>query len=112
MAITITESAAQQVQRILADKQLELANTNVRLAAKGGGCSGFSYLIDLDTAGPKDSDKVCESQGVKILVDKKSYFYLNGTEVDFEQSMLGGQFKFKNPNASGTCGCGTSFSVG
>ncbi len=112
MAVTITDSAAKQVRRILEDKDLDPESTSLRLAAKGGGCSGFSYLIDLDSDEPKDNDRVSESNGLRILVDKKSYFYLNGTEVDYESNMLGGQFKFKNPNASGTCGCGTSFSVG
>ena len=86
-------------------------NTRLRVGVKGGGCSGFSYLLDLTEEPKGDADEELESHGVKILCDMKSYLYLNGVEIDFKDEVMGRGFVFKNPNATSTCGCGSSFSA-
>ena len=83
---------------------------NIRVAVKGGGCSGLMYDLEFDSQ-VKDGDQVYEDQGVKILVDKRSLLYLLGTTLDFTDGLNGKGFQFVNPNASRTCGCGESFSV-
>lgn len=108
MAIELTESAAEEVKRLLeAEKK---SDWGVRLGVKAGGCSGLSYSMDL-AAGPEEKDKVNESHGVRVFVDPKSYLFLNGMELDYSRQMIGGGFQFKNPNATRTCSCGTSFSA-
>ena len=107
MAITITEKAAEQVKAIAAKNNVTGAPC-LRVGVKGGGCSGFSYLLDLCN-GPADGDEVFTSEEIDLVCDPKSYLYLNGTEVDYDDKMLGGGFVFNNPNAKGTCGCGASF---
>ncbi len=86
------------------------ANVGLRVAVKGGGCSGMTYDLDI-TDQERDTDKVVEQFGVKVMVDKKSYIYLVGTELDFSDGLNGKGFIFSNPNATKSCGCGTSFSV-
>jgi iron-sulfur cluster assembly protein len=78
---------------------------------QGGGCSGFSYMLDLTEESKGEADEEMESQGIKILCDMKSYLYLNGTEIDFKDEVMGRGFVFKNPNATSTCGCGSSFTA-
>lgn len=109
MAIGLTERAAQELRRIISDQSLPEA-TALRLGVKGGGCSGFSYTLGFDDQ-VNLNDQVTTLQGLKVVVDPKSFLYLNGTEVDFEESLMGRGFKFGNPNADKTCGCGESFSV-
>jgi len=82
----------------------------IRVGVKGGGCSGLSYDLSFDTD-LKDDDKVFEDNGMKVVVDKKSFLYLIGTELDYSGGLNGKGFVFNNPNASRTCGCGESFSV-
>lgn len=82
----------------------------VRVGVEGGGCSGLSYKLDFDCE-QKPEDKLFEDKGLKIVVDKKSFLYLVGTELDFTDGLNGKGFAFNNPNASRTCGCGESFSV-
>ena len=107
--ITLTEKAADEVRRII-DEQGLPEGTALRLGVKGGGCSGFSYTMGFDdTIG--ETDQISESENLKVVCDPKSFLYLNGTEIDFEDSMMGRGFKFGNPNASKSCGCGESFSV-
>lgn len=108
--IHITERAAREVQRVIADNQLA-AETWLRVGAQGGGCSGFSYQFDFDQDGPTDADLTFEQHGVKIVIDKKSEFFMGGTTVDFNDGLLNRGFVFNNPSAASTCGCGTSFSV-
>jgi len=107
--ITLTERAVKEVRRIFEDQTLP-ENTVLRVGVKGGGCSGFSYSLGFDDH-LSDVDQVFETEGIKIACDDKSFLYLNGVQVDFEESLMGRGFKFGNPNASKTCGCGESFSV-
>jgi iron-sulfur cluster assembly protein len=109
MAITLSEAAAKEIKSIIKDQGLSEA-VALRVGVKGGGCSGFSYVLDL-TEAPPENDEVMECNGVKILADRKSYLYLNGTEIDFKDEVMGRGFVFKNPNATHTCGCGSSFSA-
>lgn len=109
MAIGITERAVKEVRRIVTDQNLP-AETALRVGVKGGGCSGFSYTLGFDDQ-QKVTDQVNEVDGVRVICDPKSFLYLNGTVVDFEESLMGRGFKFTNPNASKSCGCGESFSV-
>lgn len=105
--ITLTEAAAREVKRVMATQNL--TDAFLRLGVRGGGCSGLSYFLELDTElGPHD--RTFEVQGVKVVVDAKSYLYLNGSTVDYAASGLVGSFVFKNPNVRQTCGCGSSFS--
>jgi iron-sulfur cluster assembly protein len=109
MAITITERAAKEVRRIIDEQKLPDA-TSLRVGVKGGGCSGFSYTLGFDDL-VGEVDQITEVDGIRIVCDPKSFLYLNGTELDFEESLMGRGFKFGNPNASKSCGCGESFSV-
>jgi len=107
--ITMTPRAATEVRRILQEQKLPEA-TALRVGIKGGGCSGFSYTLGFEDQ-LSETDQVIELDGVKLVCDPKSFLYLNGTELDFEDNLMGRGFKFGNPNASKTCGCGESFSV-
>ena len=107
--ISITERAKAEVKRIVSEQKLpEL--TALRVGVKGGGCSGFSYTLGFDDQ-ISEIDQINEIDGIRVVCDPKSFLYLNGTEVDFEESLMGRGFKFGNPNASKTCGCGESFTV-
>lgn len=107
--IGITERAAKEIKRILADQKLP-EGTGLRVGVKGGGCSGFSYTLGFDDH-VGEVDQVTDVDGVRVICDPKSFLYLSGTEIDFEDNLMGRGFKFGNPNASKTCGCGESFSV-
>jgi len=107
MAVTVTEKAADRIRKAFERHQAP-EGACLRVGVKGGGCSGFTYTMDLASK-PAEDDEVFESHGVRILCDPKSYLYLNGTEVDFDDRMLGGGFVFNNPNAKARCGCGASF---
>ncbi|NNM85232.1 MAG: iron-sulfur cluster insertion protein ErpA [Phycisphaerales bacterium] len=109
MPILLTETAAKEIKNIIRDQGLPEA-VALRVGVKGGGCSGFSYVLDLTDA-PAENDEVMESNGIKLVSDRKSYLYLNGTEIDFKDEVMGRGFVFKNPNATHACGCGSSFSV-
>jgi len=106
--IQVTEKAAEQIKKIM-DKE-GLRDHGLRVAVVGGGCSGMSYKLQFDKESTQD-DKVYELGGVRIIVDKKSSIFLNGTTLDFSDGLNGTGFTFSNPNAKSTCGCGTSFSA-
>ncbi len=106
--IKVTESAKAQAYHLMEEQKLE--NAFVRVGVRGGGCSGLMYDLKFDTELSPD-DKVFEDNGVRIVVDKKSFLYLVGTELDFSGGLNGKGFVFNNPNAGRTCGCGESFSV-
>ena len=109
LGVAISEKAAEKI-KYFADKDGIKGDVGVRVAVKGGGCSGLTYdLIITDEELP--TDKIVEQHGVKVMVDKKSYIYLVGTELEFSDGLNGKGFLFSNPNAKKTCGCGTSFSV-
>jgi iron-sulfur cluster assembly protein len=143
MAVTVTETAAREVLQILKQQNLDPKTTCLRVGVKGGGCSGFSYLLDL-TENKRDTDEIwefsyefqpagaraaeaggegsgavataggggeAESFTLRVICDPKSYLYLNGTVVDFKDELMGRGFVFNNPNATNTCGCGSSFGV-
>ena len=95
----------------MAEHDMPVATTWVRIGAKGGGCSGFSYVLDFDANGPTEFDLSFEEHGVKLVIDKKSEFFMGGTTLDFNDGLLDRGFVFKNPSATGSCGCGTSFSA-
>jgi iron-sulfur cluster assembly protein len=107
--INVSESAKNQVERLLSDGS-NAPGSFIRVGVKSGGCSGLSYDLKFDTD-LKPEDKVFEDNGVKIVVDKKSLLYLAGTTLEFEGGLNGKGFNFNNPNASRTCGCGESFAV-
>lgn len=108
--VILTELAAKEVRTIVAAQELDTDKVRLRIGVKGGGCSGFSYLLDL-TESQKDSDEVFEQHGIKMIIDPKSLLYLSGVVVDFKDEIMGRGFVFSNPNASSSCGCGSSFSV-
>ena len=107
--IAITERAAEEVRRIISEQQLP-NGTGLRVGVKGGGCSGFSYTLGFDDT-VSETDQVNDIAGIRVICDPKSFLYLNGTQIDFEDNLMGRGFKFGNPNASKSCGCGESFSV-
>ncbi|MFK7961660.1 MAG: HesB/IscA family protein [Phycisphaerales bacterium] len=144
MAVEVTDTAIREIAAIIRQQDLDPETIRLRVGVKGGGCSGFSYLLDL-TQSEKDSDQVwaftaevpvprpalagvaagggdavgeaddaeveTESFTVKVICDPKSYIYLNGTVVDFKEEIMGRGFVFNNPNATSSCGCGSSFSA-
>jgi|TARA_R110000824_G_scaffold56413_7_gene154472 iron-sulfur cluster assembly protein len=108
--VTITERAAKEVLKVIEEQDYN-QSTAVRIGAKGGGCAGMSYVLDFDRNGATEFDLSYEQHGVNLVVDKKSSFFMMGTELDFNDGLLDRGFVFKNPEATGSCGCGTSFSV-
>ena len=106
--ITLSESAVKEVKRLI--NVQDLTEGGLRLGVKGGGCSGLSYTINFDDK-IGQYDAVYDIDGVKVIIDAKSAIYLQGTQLDFQKDLMGGQFKFVNPNANKTCGCGESFSA-
>ena len=109
LVVSISEKAADKI-RYFAAKDGVTESVGVRVAVKGGGCSGLTYDLDI-TDEELPTDKIVEQHGVKVMVDKKSYIYLVGTELEFSDGLNGKGFVFTNPNAKKTCGCGTSFGV-
>ncbi|MFG0315261.1 MAG: iron-sulfur cluster insertion protein ErpA [Phycisphaerales bacterium] len=109
-AVILTEAAAREIRTIIETQDLDAESVRLRVGVKGGGCSGFSYLLDL-TETQKDSDELFEQHGIKIIIDPKSLLYLGGVTVDFKDELMGRGFVFNNPNATSSCGCGSSFAV-
>jgi len=143
MPVLVSDTAAREIYSIILDQGLDPAKVRLRVGVKGGGCSGFSYILDL-TESQKDSDEaweyaytrpvkkeatagvadgsnagvaVAEGDGaterfsLTVICDPKSYLYLNGTSIDFKDELMGRGFVFNNPNATSSCGCGSSFSA-
>ena len=110
MAIELSETAAKEIKHICEQQKLNAEKVFLRVGVKGGGCSGFSYILDL-TEQAGEQDEQFEKHGVNVVCDPKSYLYLNGTEIDFKDEVMGRGFVFKNPNATSSCGCGSSFSA-
>ncbi|KAA3512107.1 MULTISPECIES: iron-sulfur cluster insertion protein ErpA [Agrobacterium] len=105
--ITLSESAAKRIAQIVAAEDGKQA---LRVSVEGGGCSGFSYKFDLDSDATAD-DIVISRDNAKVLIDSMSVVYMEGSEIDFVDNLLGQSFQIKNPNAVASCGCGTSFSI-
>jgi len=105
--INLTESASSKVKELMSDREDLIA---LRVGVRGGGCSGFTYFLEFASK-KNETDRELESGGVKLVVDPKSFLYLMGMEVDYLDDLNGAGFKFNNPNARRTCGCGESFSI-
>lgn len=107
--ITITDAAVRALKRVIEEEKLP-QDTCLRVRVKGGGCSGFSYDMNFEPAA-NEGDRTVERDGVRLLVDARSELYLAGTEMDYQSGLSGQGFVFRNPQATGSCGCGKSFSV-
>jgi iron-sulfur cluster assembly accessory protein len=107
MNVTVTERAAKRIGDIL---KTEPAGTMLRVSVEGGGCSGFQYRFDMDHSRAED-DAVIERGGATVLIDSLSLGYLAGAEIDYVDDLIGASFKINNPNATASCGCGTSFAL-
>ncbi len=108
--IKVSEIAKKKVVELMKDEGYNYATDYVRVGVKSGGCSGLSYELKFDKE-HQDQDKVFEDNGIKIIVDKKSFLYLIGTTLEYSGGLNGAGFVFNNPNANRTCGCGESFSL-
>jgi len=107
-ALKVTQNAVKEAKRLMAVQGTP--GVVVRIGVQGGGCSGLSYNLNFDTK-TSEYDEVIEADGVKFVVDAKSAIFLKGTTLDYVTALMGGGFKFINPNATSTCGCGESFSA-
>lgn len=107
MKVEMTDAAAQRIAKIVAGDPTKSA---LRVSVEGGGCSGFSYKMDL-TDGRNEDDVAIERNGATVLIDELSLVYMGGSVIDFVDDLMGQSFQIKNPNAVASCGCGTSFSV-
>ncbi|MCF3642435.1 iron-sulfur cluster insertion protein ErpA [Rhizobium sp. TRM95111] len=105
--VTISEAAAKRIASILS---ADPAKSALRVSVEGGGCSGFSYKFDL-VEDRQDDDLVVEKGDARVLIDQLSLVYMDGSEIDFIDNLLGQSFQIRNPNAVANCGCGTSFSI-
>ncbi|OUR93202.1 [Fe-S]-binding protein [Flavobacteriales bacterium 34_180_T64] len=108
--IKVSETAKSKVIELMTDDGFDASTDYVRVGVKSGGCSGLSYDLKFDKE-QQEEDKVFEDNGVKIIVDKKSFLYLIGTTLEYSGGLNGAGFVFNNPNANRTCGCGESFSL-
>ena len=106
--IQLSENAKIAVERLIAEQKKP--DAFLRIGVKGGGCSGMTYDVKLDER-QNELDRVFDMNGIKVVCDSKSFIYLDGMTIDFSNALVGGGFHFINPNATGTCGCGTSFAV-
>jgi len=111
VTIMLTEEAAVQVRSFFAAEGLDEKSAALRVSVMPGGCSGFEYALEVDEEEPAADDYVIESQGIRLFMDPFSGQYLSGITIGYHSSFQGQGFTFDNPNATGSCGCGTSFSV-
>ena len=108
-SLTITDQAVEYAKQKLTARGTP--DAAIRLGIKGGGCSGFSYVIQFEDDSPRERDRMFEAGGVRFIVDKKSLVYLAGSALDYERTLMFQGFKFRNPNEATSCGCGHSFTV-
>jgi iron-sulfur cluster assembly protein len=108
--LLVTPSAVKRIRAILAKENISPEEGGLRLGVKGGGCSGLSYSIGFD-AHPRERDRIFTFDGVRVFIDPKSFVYLQGMTLDYEETLLRQGFNFINPNSTKSCGCGSSFSV-
>ena len=106
--VSLTASAAKQINKVLSG---EAPGTVLRIAVIGGGCSGFQYTFNLDDGTPAEDDLILERDGATVLIDAMSLPFMEGSEIDYVDELIGASFQIKNPNAQSACGCGTSFAV-
>lgn len=109
--ITITDKALSHLSNLMEKEGLSVEKYHLRVGVKGGGCSGLSYVMDFDDTVENTDEIVTLKSGLKVLIDKKSFLYLFGTELDYSDGLNGRGFEWINPNATRTCGCGESFSL-
>jgi iron-sulfur cluster assembly protein len=107
--VHVTAKALQRIRAAMAKEKVDAAQGGLRLGVQGGGCSGLSYNIRFDTQ-PRERDRVFEFEGVRVFVDPKSFLYLSGMTLDYEETLMRQGFVFNNPHAQKSCGCGSSFS--
>jgi iron-sulfur cluster assembly protein len=107
--IQVTEKAVSRIRSVLAKENISPSEGGLRLGVQGGGCSGLSYNIRFDTQ-PRERDRIFQFGDVRVFVDPKSFIYLHGMVLDYEETLMHQGFVFQNPNAKKSCGCGTSFS--
>lgn len=105
--VGLTDGAVREIRRLMQSEAIT-ADKGLRIGVKGGGCAGFSYITAFDTPGP--TDQVFDVEGIRLIIDPLHELYLKGTRIDFEQGLNNRGFTYQNPNASKTCGCGSSFS--
>lgn len=110
VTLALTPRAAEEVRRFIADEQAPAETVGLRVGVMPGGCSGFRYSLNLEDQ-PAADDVVIESEGIRLFVDEFSGAYLNGTTIDYKSNFQESGFAFENPNATGGCGCGSSFTV-
>jgi iron-sulfur cluster assembly accessory protein len=110
MNLLLTETAAAEVKRFFSEEEDLPVDGGLRVRVIPGGCSGFQYAMEVEEA-PQEDDSIVESHGVRVFVDMFSAQYLENVEIDYVNSMMGSGFTFKNPNATGGCGCGSSFTA-
>jgi iron-sulfur cluster assembly protein len=108
--LQITEKALKRIRAVMEKENISPAEGGLRLGVTGGGCSGLSYAIKFDTQ-PRERDRIFEFDGVRVFIDPKSFVYLHGMTLDYEETLMRQGFNFINPNSSRSCGCGTSFSA-
>lgn len=106
LAISMSPKAVEMAKGQLAKRGTP--NSTIRIGLKGGGCSGFSYVMEFEDKPPREKDRVFEFDGVRVVVDPKSLVLMNGTTLDYETNLMGHGFKFVNPQVKGSCGCGES----
>jgi iron-sulfur cluster assembly protein len=109
MNLLLTDAAADEVRKFMAEEELP-GEGGLRVRVIPGGCSGFQYAMEIEES-PQEDDSVADIKGIKVFVDMFSAQYLDNVEIDYVSSVMGSGFTFKNPNATGGCGCGSSFSA-
>ena len=107
--VTLTDIATEKVKAFLESEDATTSGAGLRVGVRGGGCSGFQYSLALDEQ--RDDDQVFDHQGIKVLVDPASLRYVDGSRVDYTESLMGSGFEVQNPNVVASCGCGSSFRV-
>lgn len=110
MPINVTETAVKELKKVITEQKLP-ASVALRVGVTGGGCSGFEYKLDFDENVNEETDLLTEVDGLRVAVDKKSALFLDGTQLDYHESFEKRGFVFNNPNATKSCGCGSSFSA-
>jgi iron-sulfur cluster assembly protein len=110
VALNVTESAANEIRKFMAGEEGLPETSGLRVRVVPGGCSGFQYSLNIEEQS-REGDFILDEKGVRMFVDMFSAQYLNGVEIDYTSGMMGSGFTFKNPNATGSCGCGSSFNA-